>query len=80
MSSPILHTMIASYEALYGVEPSVTAIHAGLECGLLAEKLPGLDAVSAGPDMRDIHSPRERLSVSSVRRTWDYLLAVLAQL
>ena len=52
----------------------------GLECGLLAEKLPGLDAVSIGPDMQDIHSPRERLSVSSVQRSWDYLLAVLAQL
>ena len=56
------------------------AIHAGLECGLLAQKLPGLDAVSIGPDMRDIHSPRERLSIPSVRRTWEYLLAVLAQL
>ena len=63
-----------------GKEPVVETIHAGLECGLLAQKLPGLDAVSIGPDMRDIHSPRERLSIPSVRRTWEYLLAVLAQL
>lgn len=63
-----------------GKEPVVETIHAGLECGLLAQKLPGLDAVSIGPDMQDIHSPRERLSIPSVRRTWEYLLAVLAQL
>ena len=63
-----------------GKEPVVATIHAGLECGLLAQKLPGLDAVSIGPDMRDIHSPRERLSIPSVRRTWEYLLAVLAKL
>ena len=65
---------------LSGGEPKVEAIHAGLECGLFAGKLEGLDAVSIGPDMRDIHSPREKLSVSSVGRTWAYLTAVLARL
>ena len=78
--SRLRDVMVRVYRERTGKEPVVETIHAGLECGLLAEKLPGLDAVSAGPDMRDIHSPRERLSVSSVRRTWDYLLAVLAQL
>lgn len=77
--SRLRDVMIRVYREQSGKEPVVETIHAGLECGLLAEKLPGLDAVSIGPDMRDIHSPRERLSVSSVRRTWDYLLAVLAQ-
>ena len=72
--------MTGVYRKMTGKEMKVEAIHAGLECGLFAGKMEGLDAVSMGPDMRDIHSPRERLSVSSVRRTWDYLLAVLAQL
>ena len=71
---------VSNYRERTGKEPVVETIHAGLECGLLAQKLPGLDAVSIGPDMRDIHSPRERLSIPSVRRTWEYLLAVLAQL
>lgn len=79
-SSRLRDVMVRVYREQTGKEPVVETIHAGLECGLLAEKLPGLDAVSVGPDMQDIHSPRERLSVSSVRRTWDYLLAVLAQL
>lgn len=79
-ASRLRDVMVRVWREQTGKEPVVETIHAGLECGLLAEKLPGLDAVSAGPDMRDIHSPRERLSVSSVRRTWDYLLAVLAQL
>lgn len=79
-SSRLRDVMVRVYREQTGKEPVVETIHAGLECGLLAEKLPGLDAVSVGPDMRDIHSPRERLSLPSVRRTWDYLLAVLAQL
>ena len=78
--SRLRDVMVRVYREQAGKEPVVETIHAGLECGLLAEKLPGLDAVSVGPDMRDIHSPRERLSVSSVRRIWDYLLAVLTQL
>ena len=57
----------------------VEAIHAGLECGLFSGKLPGLDAVSFGPDMQDIHTTRERLNIASAARTWKYLLAVLAQ-
>lgn len=72
--------MVATFKELYGKEPVVEAIHAGLECGILADKLPGLDAVSFGPDMTDIHTTREQLSVSSVRRTWDYLCAVLARI
>lgn len=78
--SRLRDVMVRVYREVSGKDAVVETIHAGLECGLLAEKLPGLDAVSMGPDMRDIHSPRERLSVSSVRRSWDYLLAVLAQL
>lgn len=66
------------YKKQYGCEPKVQAIHAGLECGLLSGKIPGLDCVSIGPDMRDIHSPKEMLSISSVARVWDYVKAILA--
>lgn len=80
VESVLRDTMVRVWREQTGGDPQVVTIHAGLECGLLAEKLPGLDAVSIGPDMRDIHSPRERLSIPSVKRTWDYLLAVLAEL
>lgn len=75
--SPLRDRMVAVYERMYGSKPRVEAIHAGLECGLFAGGIPDLDAVSFGPDMRDIHTPRESLSVASVARTWRYLLAVL---
>ncbi len=78
--SRLRDTMVRVFREQYGKDPVVETIHAGLECGLLAEKLPGLDAVSMGPDMEEIHSARERLSIPSVRRTWDYVLAVLAEL
>ena len=72
--------MCEVYRRLYGREPVVEIIHAGLECGLLADKLPGLDAVSFGPDMADIHTSRERLSVASVARTYAYLCEILRSL
>ncbi len=75
--SHLRDTMVAVYRALYGEEPKVETIHAGLECGVLVSKLPGLDAVSFGPNMYDIHSPRERLEIASVQRTWNYLLEIL---
>lgn len=78
--SVLRDTMVNTYEALYGKKPIVEAIHAGLECGLFCDRLPGLDAVSFGPQMYDIHTSRERLSIASVQRTWEYLLAVLEKL
>ena len=72
--------MVRIFTRQYGRAPVVEAIHAGLECGIFAGKLPGLDAVSLGPDMPEVHSTRERLSISSTRRTWEYLLAVLKEL
>lgn len=78
--SRLRDTMVQVYEESYGKSPVVEAIHAGLECGFFCEKIPGLDAVSFGPDMRDIHTPRERLSISSVRRTYEYLCAILKEL
>ena len=75
--SPLRERMIRVYKEMFGAEPEVVAIHAGLECGLFAAKLPGLDCVSVGPQMLDIHTAKERMSVSSMARTWDFVKAVL---
>ena len=78
--SRLRETMVDTFRALYGKEPVVEAIHAGLECGIFSDRLKGLDAVSFGPQMHDIHTSRERLDIGSVERTWDYLVAVLERL
>ena len=78
--SNLRDTMVRVYTDMFGKVPEVMAIHAGLECGLLSEKLPGLDCVSIGPNMQDIHTSRERLNIASVERTWEYILAVLKEL
>ncbi len=75
--SPLRDTMVKVYTRMFGKEPQVLAIHAGLECGLLGEKLPGLDCVSVGPQMHDIHTSREKLEIASTERTWNFLLEVL---
>lgn len=69
---------IAVYKELYEEEPQVVTIHAGLECGILSEKIPGLDCISIGPDLKDIHTIKERASVSSIARVWEFIKAVLA--
>ena len=74
--SALRDRMIRIYEEMFHASPRVEAIHAGLECGILAAKLPGLDCVSIGPDMKDIHTPRERLSISSTERVWNYILEI----
>ena len=73
-------TMVSTFKRMFDKEPQVVAIHAGLECGLLSEKLPGLDCVSIGPNMKDIHTSREKLEVASTGRTWEFLLEVLKAL
>ncbi len=78
--SRLRDTMVETYREMFGTEPQVVAIHAGLECGLLSEKLPGLDCVSIGPNMHDIHTSRETLEIESTRRTWEFLLAILKAL
>lgn len=65
------------YEKIYGKKPHISAIHAGLECGLFAEKFGEIDAISFGPNLYDVHTPNESMSISSVQRTWKYLLEVL---
>ena len=78
--SPLRETMVSTFVEQYGREPVVQSIHAGVECGLFSEKIPGLDCVSFGPDMKDIHTTDESMDVKSVARTWEYLLRVLEQL
>lgn len=75
--SPLRKMMIQIYQEKYGKEPVVQALHAGVECGIFAGRLPGLDCVSFGPDILDIHTPKERMDVASVKRTWEYTLEVL---
>ena len=75
--SPLRELMCEVYREQYGAEPKIEAIHAGLECGLLCEKLPRLDCVSIGPEMLEIHTPRERMSVASVGRVWRFVREVL---
>ena len=75
--SRLRETMIETYKQMYGKEPEVVAIHAGLECGILSDKMPGLDCVSIGPNMMDIHTSREKLEIASTRRTWEFLLEIL---
>ena len=78
--SHLRDVMVETYREMFGKDAKVEAIHAGLECGLFTEKIPGLDCVSIGPQMHDIHTSRERLEIGSTQRTWEFLLAVLKNL
>lgn len=78
--SPLRDTMVQTYRDMFGKDPVVNVIHAGLECGLFYQRIPGLDAVSIGPDMLDIHTYNEKLSISSVERSWKFILKVLSEL
>jgi dipeptidase D len=75
--SPLRDTMVRVHHELFGKEPEVVAIHAGLECGLFYRKIEGLDCVSIGPDMKDIHTSEERLDIASTERVWRYLTRTL---
>lgn len=77
--SPLRDKMVALYEKMYGNTPRVEAIHAGLECGILGSKIRDLDCVSIGPNMRDIHTTEETLSISSTKRVWEYLVRLLEE-
>ncbi|MCH5259673.1 MAG: aminoacyl-histidine dipeptidase [Lachnospiraceae bacterium] len=78
--SPLRDIMIETYAEMYGSKPQICAIHAGLECGILAEKLEGADMISIGPNMKNVHTPDEQLEIKSVERCWEYLLRVLERL
>lgn len=78
--SPLRDVCVEAYREMFGREPKIEAIHAGLECGLISSKAPHIDMISIGPEMHDVHTPMERLSISSVERTWNYLKHVLGRL
>ncbi len=78
--SPIVKKTVEVYERLFGTTPELKAIHAGLECGLLIEKKPGMDVVSIGPEIKNAHSPDEMVQISSVKKFYEHLKAVLADL
>lgn len=79
-NSHLRDVMVKTFEKLYGRKPTVDVIHAGLECGIFCDKIDGLDAVSFGPVLFDIHTVNERLSVSSVQRTYEFLCETLKNL
>jgi dipeptidase D len=77
LNSAILKVAKQSYRSLYGQEAQVKAIHAGLECGIIGERIPGMDMISFGPTMESVHSPDEKVYIGSVGRYWDFLLEIL---
>jgi len=77
MESPILKTMLKTYEGLYGKTPDIKAIHAGLECGLLGSVYPNWDMISFGPTIRYPHSPDEKVNIESVEKFWNYIVETL---
>lgn len=76
-SSEILTTAVDSYKKLFGIEPVVRSIHAGLECGLFLEKYPNMDMISFGPTLRDVHSPDEKINIETVEKFWRHLLDII---
>lgn len=77
LQSKILGIAKQTYRQLYGKEPEVKAIHAGLECGIIGERLPGMDMISFGPTLEGVHSPEEKIYIDSVEKFWNFLLAIL---
>ena len=78
--SDLREILVQVYREQYGSEPKIEAIHAGLECGMFSGKLPGLDCISFGPNLIDIHTYRERMSISSVQRVWNFLLEAIRRM
>ena len=78
--SHLRDVMVEAFRAVYNEEPKIAALHAGLECGILSGKMPELDCISFGPDLTNIHTPRERLHVASTERTWRLTLETLKRL
>lgn len=77
MDSPILSLARSAYRNLYGKDPEVKAIHAGLECGILGERIPGMDMLSFGPTLEGVHSPDEKIYIDTVDKFWNFLLEIL---
>jgi dipeptidase D len=78
--SALLLTVRKAFQQLHGTEPDIQVMHGGLECGVIVSRIPGMDAISFGPTILGAHTPDERVSISSVQRTWDLLAAILRDL
>ena len=79
-NSELLELMNDTYKELFGLEPVISAVHAGLDCGMFLGKRPDLDCVSFGPDIPNVHSFNESVGIASTERMWNYLKAILARL
>jgi dipeptidase D len=77
--SPILALMKNVYHELYGVDPDAVSVHAGLECGVVQAAYPGMDAISIGPTILDVHTPNEKLEIATVKKLWDLLQETLVR-
>ena len=77
LNSDILKVAKSTYQQLYGKEPAVKAIHAGLECGIIGERMSGMDMISFGPTLEGVHSPDEKIYIDTVEKYWNFLLAIL---
>lgn len=80
INSPILGVMQETYTSLFGKKPAVKVMHAGLECGIIQGAYPEMDMISIGPDLEHPHSPDERVSIPSVQRVWDFIVATLERI
>ena len=80
LESPLLEKMKKVYKEVTGKDVEIMAIHAGLECGIIGDKFPGMDMISFGPELKNPHSPDEKINIPSVERFWDFLLATLKAL
>ena len=80
LESPLLKRFKIIYKELFNKEPNVAAIHAGLECGIIGDKFPGMDMISFGPTIKFPHSPGEKVHIGSVEKFWKFLLKLLKEL
>jgi dipeptidase D len=79
MESSLLKKCVETYETVMGSKPKVELTHGGLECGIISRRCGGLDTISLGPTIQNLHSPDERLYVPSLQRVWMFLIALLAE-
>ena len=77
--SALRDRFVEEYKKMFGSEPVVETVHAGLECGLIGEKIPDMDMISFGPNLIDIHTPNERAEIMSIERVWNFLTEVLSK-
>lgn len=80
MDSPLLAKSVKLYKEMFNKEPVVEVIHAGLECGIIGDKNPGMDMISIGPDLRYPHSPDEKIHIGTIGKVWDFMVALIASL